>query len=244
MEMVGYMFDGMEIPTVQFIEMLEELRSKYISFGIGVYTDQMFKNLYGRAPIKPYEERVRLAAAFKGVDFTFPVSKFDNRGWEKEVLNITEETQEEGAKPYHVGYAPGTYDLLHEGHIEHLTFCRRMCDILVVGVKTDKNVFETKGKYTYQPEELRKRIIENLAIVDHVIYVETRNKRIANQIVKDMIGELIDVVFLGSDCIGQENDQNPDNLQFVYTDRPEEVMKTRSSSYYREKLREMNENLK
>ena len=44
-EIVGYMFDAMEFPTVEFLNKLEELRSKYISFGIGVYTDEMFENL-------------------------------------------------------------------------------------------------------------------------------------------------------------------------------------------------------
>ena len=34
-EIVGYMFDAMEFPTVEFLNKLEELRSKYISFGIG-----------------------------------------------------------------------------------------------------------------------------------------------------------------------------------------------------------------
>ena len=137
---------------------------------------------------------------------------------------------------YHVGYAPGTYDILHEGHLEHLSFCRRMCDILVVGVKTDKNVFETKGKKTYQEQELRKTVIQNLEMVDYVIFVDTRDKRVANQEIQRLVGSPIDVVFLGSDCMGQENDQNPDNIRFIYTDRPEEVMKTRSSSFYRAEL--------
>lgn len=53
-EIVGYMFDAMEFPTVEFLNKLEELRSKYISFGIGVYTDEMFEKLYGRKSLKPY----------------------------------------------------------------------------------------------------------------------------------------------------------------------------------------------
>ena len=120
--------------------------------------------------------------------------------------------------------------------MEHLGICRDLCDILVVGVKTDKNVKETKGKETYQNQNVRKRVIENLSLVDYVILVDTRNKIVANKKVKELTGEQIDVVFLGSDCIGQENDQNPDGLKFIFTDRPAEVMKTRSSSYYRKLL--------
>ena len=66
--------------------------------------------------------------------------------------------------------------------------------------------------------------------------MDTRNQIVANKKVKELTGEQIDVVFLGSDCIGQENDQNPDGLKFIFTDRPAEVMKTRSSSYYRKLL--------
>jgi len=118
--------------------------------------------------------------------------------------------------------------------MEHLGICRDLCDILVVGVKTDKNVKETKGKETYQNQNVRKRVIENLSLVDYVILVDTRNKIVANKKVKELTGEQIDVVFLGSDCRGQEND--PDGLKFIFTDRPAEVMKTRSSSYYRKLL--------
>ena len=231
-EIVGYMFDAMEFPTVEFLNKLEELRSKYISFGIGVYTDEMFEKLYGRKPLKPYAEREQMAKAFKGVDFTFKVKSIN---CENENGNNSNE-KNQSKKKYHVGYAPGTYDLLHEGHMEHLGICRDLCDILVVGVKTDKNVKETKGKETYQNQNVRKRVIENLSLVDYVILVDTRNKIVANKKVKELTGEQIDVVFLGSDCIGQENDQNPDGLKFIFTDRPAEVMKTRSSSYYRKLL--------
>lgn len=43
-EIVGYMFDAMEFPTVEFLNKLEELRSKYISFGIGVILMKCLKN--------------------------------------------------------------------------------------------------------------------------------------------------------------------------------------------------------
>ena len=133
-EIVGYMFDAMEFPTVEFLNKLEELRSKYISFGIGVYTDEMFEKLYGRKSLKPYAEREQMAKAFKGVDFTFKVKSIN---CENENGNNSNE-KNQSKKKYHVGYAPGTYDLLHEGHMEHLGICRDLCDILVVGVKTDK----------------------------------------------------------------------------------------------------------
>ena len=35
-------------------------------------------------------------------------------------MEITAMRKIKAKKKYHVGYAPGTYDLLHEGHMEHL----------------------------------------------------------------------------------------------------------------------------
>ena len=122
----------------------------------------------------------------------------------------------------------GTYDILNpDVHI---------FEKLAKEKNLKLNVKETKGKETYQNQNVRKRVIENLSLVDYVILVDTRNKIVANKKVKELTGEQIDVVFLGSDCRGQENDQNPDGLKFIFTDRPAEVMKTRSSSYYRKLL--------
>lgn len=97
-EIVGYMFDAMEFPTVEFLNKLEELRSKYISFGIGVYTDEMFEKLYGREPLKPYAEREQMAKAFKGVDFTFKVKSIN---CEDENENNSNE-KNQSKKKYHV----------------------------------------------------------------------------------------------------------------------------------------------
>lgn len=235
MDYVGYMYDGAEFITPDFINRLAELRKKYVSFGIGVYTDELFEKIYKRKAVKSYAERERLAAAFKDVDFVFRVSSLDNVNIES---SPKKDKEDENPKPYHVGYAPGTYDLLHEGHLEHLDLCRKMCDILVVGVKSDNNVWETKKKYPYQYQDLRLEVIKNLSVVDEAFIVTTRDKRVANQKVQELIKEPIDVVFLGSDCVGQENDQNPDKIPFVYTERPMEVMKTRSSTYYRKQLTE------
>ena len=78
MDYVGYMYDGAEFITPDFINRLAELRKKYVSFGIGVYTDELFEKIYKRKAVKSYAERERLAAAFKDVDFVFRVSSLDN----------------------------------------------------------------------------------------------------------------------------------------------------------------------
>lgn len=142
-------------------------------------------------------------------------------------------------KLFHVAFAPGTYDLLHEGHLEHLLIARKLSDILVVGVKSDTHVWETKSKKPFQNETTRMTVIKNLNIVDYVILVPTRDKRWANKTIYEFVGSPIDVVILGSDCKGQEHIYNPDNLKFVFTDRNPSIQKVRSSSFYREELKKI-----
>ena len=45
-----------------------------------------------------------------------------------------------------IGYVPGTYDLLHSGHIENIKYAQNMCDIIVVGVNSDELVWKNKAK--------------------------------------------------------------------------------------------------
>lgn len=44
-----------------------------------------------------------------------------------------------------VGVTSGCFDVLHELHIHFLQRCKRMCDVLIVGVDSDKLVQRTKG---------------------------------------------------------------------------------------------------
>lgn len=234
-EQVGYILDGVEFIKTELLMRIKECEAKYCSLGIGVYSDKVFEQVYGRKPLKTYKERAHLANCIKGVDFV----------WEVNELNEEVETEpplyvDDGMpKEYHVVYTPGTFDLLHEGHLEHLLQCRRKGDILVVGVKSDQNVMETKGKRTKQSEKERLEVIRRVNFVDHVFLVTTRNKRWANERVKAIVGEPIDVVMLGSDCRGQENEDNPDGLIFVFTDRDPVIAQTRCSTAFRQQLEEL-----
>ncbi len=44
-----------------------------------------------------------------------------------------------------VGLTSGTFDLFHDYHLRYLERCRRLCDVLVIGVDSDRHVKEYKG---------------------------------------------------------------------------------------------------
>ena len=64
----------------------------------------------------------------------------------------------------------GSFDLLHPGHITHLTSAKKMCDILVVAVARDH--FNSKKKGKNRPvysHNIRAFMISKLRPVDFVI---------------------------------------------------------------------------
>ena len=45
-----------------------------------------------------------------------------------------------------VVFTNGTFDILHRGHVEYLAAARKLGDILVVGLNTDRSIRRIKGK--------------------------------------------------------------------------------------------------
>lgn len=232
MKDLGTFNAGVEFITLKLIEKIERYKKEYLQIAIGVYTDECFEKIFDRKPIKPYEERVRLANSIKGVDWVFKAAVGNQQ---QELRNRVSPlyVKDDTPKQYHIGYAPGTYDLFHEGHLQHLLECRVLCDIMIVGVNSDALVYLNKGKKTKMSQEERMRVIKNLKFVDAVHLVETNDKRIANEWAKAVIGEPIDVILLGSDLEGQDY-QNPEGILVIFTERDQIIMKRRSSTFWRE----------
>lgn len=66
-----------------------------------------------------------------------------------------------------VGLTSGCWDLIHEMHLQYLIRCRRLCDILIVGVDSDDLVRSMKGpKRPNINEYSRARMIDALKYVD------------------------------------------------------------------------------
>ncbi len=91
----------------------------------------------------------------------------------------------------------GTYDMLHEGHMNLLKRAKALGDYLIVGV-TDENYDRSRGKLNViQSTKRRVKAIEKLDFVDKVI-VEKHKKQKAQDIIKYDV----DIFAIGDDWVG------------------------------------------
>ncbi|MGD0908601.1 MAG: D-glycero-beta-D-manno-heptose 1-phosphate adenylyltransferase [Candidatus Acidiferrales bacterium] len=68
-----------------------------------------------------------------------------------------------------VVFTNGCFDLLHPGHVRCLTEARRLGDVLVVAVNSDRSVRGNKGpERPLVPEQDRAEVVAALASVDYV----------------------------------------------------------------------------
>ena len=96
-------------------------------------------------------------------------------------------------------YTYGVFDLLHPGHIEFFKKCKKLGDILIVGIVRDKEVREVKDpKKPIMPEDWRFKLVENVKSVDYVLYQETYNPS-DNLLSLSEKGLVIDILAKGDD---------------------------------------------
>ena len=75
-----------------------------------------------------------------------------------------------------IGYTTGVFDLFHVGHLNILKRAKENCDYLIVGVSTDKLVYEYKKKYPIIPFEERIEIVKTIRYVDKVVTQDDMDK--------------------------------------------------------------------
>ena len=67
-------------------------------------------------------------------------------------------------------FTNGCFDILHVGHIRYLSRARRLGDILVVGLNTDRSIRTIKGeKRPIVCENERAEVLSALKVVDYVV---------------------------------------------------------------------------
>lgn len=146
-------------------------------FALGIYDDNLCQVLGMNKPIKSTEDRAKIMEQIRGVDFTFivPSTDFDvqeSRLREAYLEFRRRKEQEaiigESTKKYIVGYAPGTYDLFHLGHLENILEASKQSEFLIVGVKDDELVMSHKNKYPIISAEERMEILRHFKVVNDV----------------------------------------------------------------------------
>ncbi len=83
------------------------------------------------------------------------------------IENITDDLRKKGKK---IVFTNGCFDILHLGHVKYLEKSKKMGDVLIVGVNSDKSVKRLKGEE--RPINLeydRAYILSSLECVDYVV---------------------------------------------------------------------------
>lgn len=113
----------------------------------------------------------------------------------------------------------GTYDLLHEGHINLLRRAKELGDYLIVGLSTDEfNML--KHKESFLPYQQRKIVLESIKYVDEVIPEENWEQKVLD-IKKHKAATFV----MGSDWEGKFDDLN-EYCNVVYLKRTEKISTT------------------
>lgn len=66
-----------------------------------------------------------------------------------------------------IGLCVGAFDLLHPGHITHLIRAKKFCDVLIVGVTSDKHMSKRKKGRPIFNERARAFFVSQLKPVDY-----------------------------------------------------------------------------
>jgi D-glycero-beta-D-manno-heptose 1-phosphate adenylyltransferase len=73
-----------------------------------------------------------------------------------------------------VVFTNGCFDLIHVGHVRYLERAKRLGDLLVVAVNTDRSVRRIKGRHRpVVPQAQRAEVVAALGCVDYVVLFST-----------------------------------------------------------------------
>lgn len=208
-------------------------------FGVGVYDNNLCENLGFNTPLKSLEDRMNIMKYIRGVDFVFPVRSLHEDilkdsakdGYQAYMLGKKKTQISTPQKKYELGYAPGTYDLFHAGHLENLLIASSECEKLIVGIKSDDLVQRHKNKSPIISEDERMEILRHFKFVYDTYIYYTRDLHIANDWFNAKYGKSFDAVYYGEDLM--KDFANMSDFNIVFTPRNKEMMKVRSTTAYR-----------
>lgn len=90
----------------------------------------------------------------------------------KSIKQLAEISRNLATKGLKVGLVTGCFDILHAGHIDLITFAKKNCDILIVGLDSDTTISQTKGsKRPLVKIKERLKVMASLENVDFVFEI-------------------------------------------------------------------------
>lgn len=209
--------------------------------GLAIYDDNLCEALGLGKPLKNVEERMKIMEQIIGIDFVFKISTLQKDmvdesakkayrmyDYYKKLENGKSKVKN---KKFKLGYAPGTYDLFHAGHLENLLLAAKDCEKLIVGVKSDELVQEHKNRDPVISADERMEILRHFKFVDGVYKYYVRDPHVALDYIKDRYNEKVDAIYLGSDL--KKDFSYIEDVNIVYTPRDDKKMKDRSTTKYR-----------
>lgn len=86
-------------------------------------------------------------------------------------------------------FTNGCFDILHVGHVDYLSKARRLGDVLVIGLNSDRSVKSLKGSgRPINNERDRAKVLSALAFVDYVcIFTEPTPERLIKTLKPDVL---------------------------------------------------------
>lgn len=117
----------------------------------------------------------------------------------------------------------GSFDLLHEGHINLLKRARDLGDYLIVGLSTDEFNWKSKQKKSFFPYKKRKMLLQSLNYVDQVIPENEWGQK-----AKDIKKYHINIFAMGGDWKGKfDNLKIQTNAKVIYLPRTPGISSTK-----------------
>lgn len=89
--------------------------------------------------------------------------------------SLTRLSQDLKSQGKRIGFTNGCFDCCHLGHLHSLQEAKALCDILIVGVNSDKWIRINKGENRpIQDQRTRTELLANLECVDYVVVFESK----------------------------------------------------------------------
>jgi len=102
-------------------------------------------------------------------------------------------------------FTNGCFDLLHKGHVRYLKQAKKLGDVLVVGLNSDKSVSAIKPGRPVNSERDRAEVLAALSTVDYVvIFSEKTPYRLIKAVAPDVLvkgGDWKKEEIVGSDLV-------------------------------------------